>query len=74
MENSGVIYELRKKLGISREKFRILLGLKTTIIIYWWERGMRQPSMKQAYKIIEMAQAVGMQLTIEMIKPRTPDV
>lgn len=65
MFNPQIIIELRRRLGLNRKEFTALLGLKTRQTTRYWERGMKVPNLKSATKLIELAQDVGLELTLK---------
>ncbi len=68
MSASNVIIELRKKLGVSRLKLAKMIGLKTNMIIWQYEKGQRFPSRTTWMNIIDIAEQNGIRVTAEMMK------
>lgn len=60
-----MILELRKRLGMNRNEFTDVLGLKTRQTSRFWERGMKVPNLKSTIKLIQLARSVGMNWNLE---------
>lgn len=68
MAASDIIIEVRKRLGISRLKFAKRLGLGSQAIIWMYERKLRYPSRKTWLALVEIAQEVGVEVSLDTIK------
>lgn len=65
------INELRNRLGgISRVELAKKIGLGSGLIIYMWETEHRTPTSRNCFKLIDLAKTVGLEWTMEMLRPR----
>lgn len=68
MAASEVIIELRKRLKVSRRVLALKLGFKGQAIIWFYEKRLRYPSHDTWMRIKEVAEEVGMDFTMDMMK------
>lgn len=66
MSPSNMIFETRKKMGLSQTKLAKMIGV-SGVALHHYEYGRRFPRIKTAYRIIEIAKLYGIAITLEDI-------
>jgi DNA-binding transcriptional regulator YiaG len=69
MTVAEMIVQLREKMGVSRNQFTELMGLKSRNATRYWEVGKRLPNLESAYRLLELARGCGLEWKLEDLMP-----
>lgn len=69
MKPNEKIKLLRKEMGMSQMAFAMHYGYMATQIIYFWEKGIRSPTVATCYKMIKDAKKHGFKWSLEDFLP-----